>query len=751
MSANNLSLRGIAISGAEAGSEVSYGNLGMPSYKVDMSYYAQHGMNTVRIPINWDYIVKNAGDKTASASGLQYLENIKTSVTDMLSHGLNVMLDLHSYMRFSPGSYAGSGNHIATAQDTYNVWSLIANKLSGVAKQYSDKLSFEIANEPNSMSTQQVVLNNNAGIAAIRDAGLHNMVVLQGNSWSGLHSWYEVGSATDGKSNAQLLTPSHIVDPLNNYAISVHQYVDWNGSGTSPVGQSLDSFKNYLNFTKFMDWVHTNNVKVILGEFGGGKDANAIADVNYLLQQVEANPYVVGKGGFLGWTAWVGGHTWAQSNFNYLGPTADGKDNVLMTQVYIKHLDGSFVPIPEPSPPPPVHTDPVPHPVPDPVVKNGVTHDILWGWGAREVISAFNPLRDVINLSSFHKNYNDFSLRGDGKGNLIIDLLQVDNHLITLKGVSLSQFSAANLKGVTGGNYQSALDGDAKFYSFKWDYGVKTVIKDFNTHIGVIDLQTFSGKQFSDLKIKADAHGDASINLGFNSQLITLVGIKPGELTAHNFVGLNGHLADAMVASTVPPVHQPTKPIPIPPHPTDPAHSPDSTTTPPPSSAAQTFTFGWNWGGRDVVNNFHSTVDKVDLTKFWINYKDISIHNDGGGNVVIDLLSLNNQTITLAHTSLATLSVKNFKGITGDYKSAVDTNPVKYYDYGWHYGANTTIDHFDSHVGVINLTAFHQDFSNVHIHNNPGGNAVVDLSFDHQTITLLGVSAHDVTAHNFLM
>lgn len=790
MSIDTLSLRGISISGAEAGSDVSYGLQGMPSYTQDMAFYANQGMNTVRIPINWAYIVSNANDTHASTTGLQYLDSVKNSVTDMLSHGLNVILDLHSYMRFSPGSYAGSGDQIATAQQTYDIWSIISNKLSGVAQQYTDKLLFEIANEPNSMSSHQMLANNNAGIAAIRDAGLGNMVVLEGNSWSGLHSWNEVGSATDGVTNAQIMIPANIVDPLHNYAISVHQYVDSNGSGTSPTGQSLDSFKNYANIDAFMQWVHQNNVKVILGEFGGGNESNSIADVNYLLQQVESHPYVEGQGGFIGWTAWVGGHTWAQYNFNYIGPNANGTDNALMSQIYTHYLDGSFVPTPTQTDPTPTPTpDPAPHPTPVPD-SHGVKHDIAWNWGARETINNFDVNHDTINLGAFYKSYNDFSLHNDGQGNLIIDLLKTDNHLITITGVTLSQFSAANLQGVTGGTYQSAVHSDANFYTFKWDYGLQTTIKNFDPHVGVIDLETFSGKQFSDLKITNDAHGDANISLGFNTQLIKLVGISASQLTADNFVGVNGHLSDAIVGD-ISPHPQPTPvpdPIPVPdptPHPSPvpdptpaptptptpvptpspvpeptpaptpvPTPSPAPTPTPTPSPSAgdsHVYSYNWDWGGRQVVNNFNPHLDKIDLTAFWTDYKNFHIEADGDGNVVIDLLGLNNQTITLAHTSLADISAQNFKGVAGTYSTAVVANAVKYYHYNWNYGANSTIDHFDTHVGVIDLQAFHQTLDHVQIANNTQGNAVVNLGFDHQTITLTGVSAHDVTAHNFLL
>ncbi|ETO93480.1 cellulase family glycosylhydrolase [Legionella oakridgensis] len=755
MSDQTLSLRGIAISGAEAGSDVSYAYLGMPSYAVDMAYYAEHGMNTVRIPINWSYIVDHANDIQASITGQTYLARVLSSVEDMLDHGLNVMLDLHSYMRFSPGSYAGSGNQIATAQEMYNIWSIIADTMHDVAQEHPNALLFEIANEPNSMSSQQMLANNNAGIAAIRDAGLENMVVLQGNSWSGMHSWYEVGSATDGISNAQILIPENIIDPLNNYAISVHQYVDWNGSGTSPTGQSLNNFINYANFNEFMEWVHEHDVKVILGEFGGGNDPNAIADVNYLLQQVESNPYTEGEGGFIGWTAWVGGHTWAQYNFNYIGPNADGTDNALMTQIYDNFLDGSFVPLPTPDPQPGPEIDPSPEPTPDPTsdpVNNvGETHQITWNWGAREVIQGFDAQSDVIDLGAFWKGYQDISLHNDGQGNLVINLLNVDNHLITLMGITLNEFGAGNLHGMTGGSFQDAVENDAKFYSFKWNYGLQTVINDFDPNAGVIDLKTFSSKQFSDLVINENAEGDATISLGFNNQLITLVGVDANALSADNFVGLNGQFADALAPNIIAQPEPEPEPVPEPGPEPEPEPVPEPGPVPGETEVeTQVFTFGWNWGGRQIIQNFDADHDQLDLTAFWTNFSSFNIHEDGEGNVVIDMLELNNQTITLSNTTLASLSAENFKGVTGSYTSAVEVDPVKFYDYNWSYGTNSSIDNFDPDIGVINLLAFNQSYDKVQVSDNANGDAVVNLPFDHQTITLIGVSSDDISSDNFL-
>lgn len=93
-----------------------------------------------------------------------------------------------------------------------------------------------------------------------------------------------------------------------------------------------------------MHWVKQNQVKVFVSEFGSGltnsinpSQDNCTKDVNYFLDQVRANMNM-DKGGFIGWTAWVGGHGWSINDMNNLAPNpnppSNGKETLQMQYIY---------------------------------------------------------------------------------------------------------------------------------------------------------------------------------------------------------------------------------------------------------------------------------------------------------------------------------------------------------------------------------------------------------------------------------
>lgn len=329
----DVPFRGINLSGAEAGATLQ--QFWIPGI-IDENYFINAGMNTVRYPIRWEYVCSDAPNCTIPNQ--MYLDIIKANVEHMLINHVNVVLDLHNYMRyFGQSSTTGDGSgKLVTKEQLVDVWSRLSNEFHDLAITYNGKntpnqLIFEIMNEPEHMPTQDVLDYSNAVIAEIRNHSLKNLILIEGNSWSGLHSWDETGSATDNKSNAQVLIKNNIKDPQDNYALAIHQYFDSDGSGTQPTCQPLDNFKNYTKLNQFLAWITEQKVRFFLSEFGSGNDNNCITDVNWLLGELHKNEY------FIGWTAWVAGHGWSMNNFNNLTPI-DGKEQIQMTNIYANFL-----------------------------------------------------------------------------------------------------------------------------------------------------------------------------------------------------------------------------------------------------------------------------------------------------------------------------------------------------------------------------------------------------------------------------
>lgn len=774
-----IPLRGINLSGAEAGATANptdpydWVMSGIPTFD-DTQYYVEHGMNTIRIPIKWSYFTNDPSATEPTQNGQIYLDKVLEGVSAMLAQGQHVIIDMHSYMRFSLEQLTGSGAIVST-DDMYNVWTLLSNQFHQLATQYKDQLMFEIANEPKNMDTHDVLALNNAGIAAVRDAGLENLVIIEGNYWSGLHSWMH----TD---NHELLTQENIIDPLDNYALAVHQYVDWNGSGTSPIGQSPSDFEQYINFDSFMQWARDNNMKLLLTEFGGGDEANAIANVNYLLDQIEANPYIEGQGGWLGWTAWVGGSTWAKDNFNYIGPNPDGTDNTLMDQVYENHLsplDTLTQPVEQPidqSTPTPVEsTDDIPttpmtpseeEPITDSPQTVQSTYQFDWNYGARNQIQQFDVTTDTIDLSLFWTNYQNIEIFSDGNNNTVISLLDLNNHTITLVGINLNDLTKENIIGVQGAFSDAVLAHPKQVYLPNWHYGENHLIENFNTDYGIFNFQHFHGKHFSDLTLQMDVDGNAVIGLPFDNQTYTLIGISPNQLNAHHFEGLLGSFSDIQSNTILNPPIEPDAPVnepsqePTTPQPEAPNPEPTETQNETPTTPAQpdindtpytiVGTYDWNWGSTSTIANFDANTQAIDLQPFWTSFNHFSIYEDGEGNVIIDLEQLNNQTIILEKTALASLNSNNIIGVQGNFNDAIIHTPRKEYDFNWDYGKETIISDFNPDIGVIDLIAFNdKSFDDIDVYNDEEGNAVINLIFDQQKIVLENVTATKLNAANF--
>ncbi len=321
-----LPLCGVNIAGGEfwlarrsADAAPRYGvNYSYPT-EAEIDYFVGKGMNFFRYQFLWETLQPQLRTPLNKAD----LERLKTSVRYATSRKLIVLLDPHDYARYYATNIVGGPN--VSAADFADFW----RRLSA---EFADDpyVWFGLVNEPNKMPTQQWFDDANAAIAAIRSTGAKNMILVPGNSWTGAHSWTLENYG--GESNAKGILS--IKDPLDYWAIEVHQYLDTDSSGTHDEVVSPTIGSDRLK--EFVAWCRQNRMRAFLGEFGVPVVANGNAALQDMLNSMEDDRDV-----WMGWTWWAAGSRWGDYMFS-LEPE-NGKDRLQMSWLK-SHLPGAKVP-----------------------------------------------------------------------------------------------------------------------------------------------------------------------------------------------------------------------------------------------------------------------------------------------------------------------------------------------------------------------------------------------------------------------
>ncbi len=311
---NLLPYRGVNLSGAD----YDY-SFAIPSIN-DGAFYAARGMNTVRLPVKWEYLQSGSTDPKVQANDPSIPINFNNPnakayanlVNELVAKGMYVIIDMHNYMRYGTSqAIIGSGGG-PNPTDYANAWGAIAAKFKN-----DSHVIFDLMNEPNGMPTELILSNYNTAISAIRAVGANNLILLEGNHWSNALYW---GTSMDGYSaNSKVFLPSAIKD--SNYAINVHQYFDENYSGTGECVPNSIPILSDLN-----KYLKDNNLKAIVTELGGNNTKDCANDINNFLKSLPND------GTYLGWTGWAGG-TNAVTLFTYFGP-----NTLTMIDGYQPHL-----------------------------------------------------------------------------------------------------------------------------------------------------------------------------------------------------------------------------------------------------------------------------------------------------------------------------------------------------------------------------------------------------------------------------
>lgn len=299
----------------------------------DTQTFIQQGINTIRLPLSWSYL-QNEGAGVGEINTQDYYNSyVRPALRSLTQAKVNTIVDLHTYMRYPKfgEQYSGCGGGACpdgTLITDENVYKDIWLKLYTLIKQdpqiNQQYILLDLVNEPVDVPDDKVFTIQASVIKALRSAGFEGYILVEGNSWSGLHSWLSYQwSGSDGKTytNASLFSRENFaragINDLSKIIINVHQYLDSNYSGTSNDCQQniWTEGDNGFNLNAFVNYLQQNQLKAMVTEFGAGQNASSCsAPLHDFMQYLQDNSAQNKEYGFAGWTIWSSGHGWGTYN-----------------------------------------------------------------------------------------------------------------------------------------------------------------------------------------------------------------------------------------------------------------------------------------------------------------------------------------------------------------------------------------------------------------------------------------------------
>lgn len=282
------SLRGVNLSGAEFNSKKlpgeMYKDYTYPSGS-EIDYYAEKGVNAIRLPIRWERIQRDLFAELDS----QELGAIRKTLEQTRERDICLILDVHNY-----GLYGGEpiGSSAVPVEAFHDLWRRLAQALDDPAY-----VALDLMNEPFKLDIAAWGEVAQGTVNVLRDAGAKQLVLVSGGRWSGVHEWSKTISGT---SNAE--TFADFTDPLDRTVLQVHQYADEYYSGTKQDCHEPSHFNRM--FESIEQWARDNGQQLFLGEFGVPASEQCLASLERMLSLVDNSDV------WRGWTYWAGGAWW---------------------------------------------------------------------------------------------------------------------------------------------------------------------------------------------------------------------------------------------------------------------------------------------------------------------------------------------------------------------------------------------------------------------------------------------------------
>jgi len=221
--------------------EAGWNNPKAEDYYFDL--YKTAGFQCIRIPVRWD----NYTGKTAPYKIDDYWLNRIEQVAEWgLSRGFFIVINTH-HEEWIKSSYTE-----ANKARFDSIWSQIAKRF----QNKTDRLIFEIINEPHGLTKAQNDDLHARVLSIIRKTNPKRLVIFQGHNWGGSDELITAAIPKD----SFLIGSFHSYDP---YLFGLEGQGTW---GTSADYAQLES-----KFKKVSDWSIANKIPVFLGEFGSLK------------------------------------------------------------------------------------------------------------------------------------------------------------------------------------------------------------------------------------------------------------------------------------------------------------------------------------------------------------------------------------------------------------------------------------------------------------------------------------------------
>lgn len=288
-------LLGVNLPSATFASKSLPGRIGVDYFypnEEDIDYFLSKGMNVVRLGFIWERLQPNLNE----SFDLDEAQRLDESVQTILRRGATVILDLHNYARYRNQVVGSAATPEASFADVWGRLAAIYGK--------NDHIFFGLMNEPHDISASQWQQAAQAAVTRIRQTGARNKILVPSTQWS---------NASGFLANSDIW--KRMVDPAENFAFEVHQYVDLDNTGTH--AECLNPLDGVSALKPVTQWMQQNKYQAILGEFGGSIQKECLRALFHMLEHMQQESDV-----WLGWVYFAGGRGWADNDILSIQPTS---------------------------------------------------------------------------------------------------------------------------------------------------------------------------------------------------------------------------------------------------------------------------------------------------------------------------------------------------------------------------------------------------------------------------------------------